>query len=502
MLVVALLLSFTACDDELLEVTDQNRLNPGVFWQNQDHATRAIIGAYSPMANQFAWGRMRIFFTTYRSDAANPNRSEASNFSTDPEWANLSRSWGEYWKVVLRANSILERVPLIDDPTFSDESRNAILGEAHYLRALQYFYLLGQHRNIPLITAAAESLAEIRQAPAGPELIWQQIISDLQSAQMLLPQSWDGANTGRATWGAATALLGKTYLYQSGIEGVNEYSAAAAEFKKIIDSGIYSLMPDHADNFCNGCDNNEESIFEIQLDNSAIGWGTDSPNDLRTAAWEPDLAPPGFTNQTGMLVNQFVLDAFLAETTVDAEIDPRAQNTLIYNYPGAMVYETPFADAFPNQDAIGVRKGLDFREGKLRADFGFAGFGSPINWTLIRYADVLLMYAEAENEANGGSGLALAALNEVRSRSKMPPRVASDQAGLRQQIRDERLLELIFEGDRYMDLLRWGMVPDAITDGLKSNGGGVFYEPGREYLPIPQIEIDTNPFYEQNPGYR
>ena len=84
----------------------------------------------------------------------------------------------------------------------------------------------------------------------------------------------------------------------------------------------------------------------------------------------------------------------------------------------------------------------------------------------------------------------------------MPARAPSDQATLRQLIRDERLLELIFEGDRYADLLRWGMVPGAFTDELKSRSGGIFYQPGREYLPIPQIEIDTNPFYEQNPGYR
>ena len=120
----------------------------------------------------------------------------------------------------------------------------------------------------------------------------------------------------------------------------------------------------------------------------------------------------------------------------------------------------------------------------------------------MRYADILLMYAEAENEVNGGSNLALDALNQVRARANMPGRTTSDQATLREQIRDERLLELIFEGDRYMDLLRWGMVPDAFTDELKSRGGGLLYQPGREYLPIPQIEIDTNPFYEQNPGYR
>ncbi|MCG8311369.1 MAG: RagB/SusD family nutrient uptake outer membrane protein [Cytophagales bacterium] len=503
LILVMLHFPFSACDDDFLDLKEENRLNPEVFWQNEEHATRAIIGAYSPMGNQFGWGRFRVQITTFRSDAANPPRQDASNFGTDPTWNNLLQGWGNYWKVIFRANAIIERVPLIEDPSFSDTSRDAIIGEAHYLRAMQYFYLLSQFRNIPLVTVAAGSLSEIRQAPANPEDVWQLIINDLKTAQTLLPTSWDDENLGRATWGAATGLLGKSYLYRSGIEGVDEYDLAAVELKKIIDSDLYTLMEDHFDNFCNGCDNNQESIFEVQLDNTAAGWGADTESDLRTAAWEPDLAPLGFTNQGGFLVNQFVLDAFLSENNNDGGIDPRTQSTLLYDYPGCQVYETTFQESFEgNLEFIGCRKGLDFRPGKVQSDFGFGGFGSPINWKIMRYADVLLMYAEAENEARGGSAAALAALNEVRARANMPDRVSSDQTELRRFIRDERLLELIFEGDRYMDLLRWGMIPDAITDELKSRGGGILYQTGREYLPIPQLELDTNPLYEQNEGYR
>ncbi len=493
----------SGCDDDLLEVTDENRLSPEVFWQTGEHANRAAIGMYSPLANQFGWGRMRVQHTVHRGDATNPPRGEAGNFGADPALTTLEWSWGEYWKVILRTNSILARVPLIEDPVFTDAAKNAILGEAYFLRALQYFHLLTQYRNVPLVTTEL-ALKEVRNPPANPLDVWDQIISDLQAAQPLLPQAWDDENLGRATWGAATALLGKTYLYRSGIDGTNDYALAATELKKIVDSGIYQLMADHADNFCNGCDNNAESLFEIQLDNTKAGWNTDTENDLRTAAWEADIAPVGFSNQGGMEVNQFVLDAFLAETNNDGGEDPRARSTLLFNYPDAMVYETPFVEAFPDDlGLIAIRKSLDMRPGKTAASFGFDGLGSPINWKMIRYADVLLLYAEAENEATPGSALALSALNEVRDRSNMPPRATADQATLRQLIRDERLLELVFEGDRYYDLLRWGLVPGAFTDELKSRAGGLQYQSGREYLPIPQIEIDTNPFYEQqNEGYR
>lgn len=503
-----MLFTVTACDKDFLEVTDENRLNPDVFWETGDHARRAIIGAYSPLANQFAWGRMMIIHTMYRSDATNPIpaqgiATDAANFSIEPTFARLSEIWGEFWKTILRTNTILVEVPTIEDLSFSDQERDNILGEAYFLRAFQYFYLVTMFRNVPLITEPALLLDEVKNAPAEPEKVWQQIISDLKMAQSLLPDDWDGANTGRATRDAATGLLGKTYLYRSGIDNTDEYSLAAAEFKKIIDTEgvLYDLMPDHADNFGDDQENNRESLFEIQYDDHTIGWGADTDSDLRTAAWEPDLAPPGFTSQSGMLINTWVRDAFLAEQTIDGEIDPRTFNTILWNEPGVMVYEVPFQEAFSDLNTVAVRKYLDFRPGKEQSDFGFAGFPSVINWRIMRYADILLMYAEAENEANPGGPLALEALNKVRDRSGMPPKPASGQATLRQQIRDERVLELIFEGDRFHDLLRWGLIPDAITDDMKSNMGGSQYKPGREYLPIPQIEIDTNPLYKQNPGY-
>ena len=506
LITLMLLMAVFACDDKLLDLTDENRLSPQVFWKTEEHANRALVGMYSPLANQFAWGRMMLLHTMYRSDATNPIpaqgvTTDASNFSIQPTFGRLQEIWGEFWKTILRANTLLAKVPEIKDESFTPEERNVIMGEAYFLRAFQYFYLVVMFRNVPLITKPAASLAEVRKAPAKPEQVWQQIIGDLQKAQSFLPKTWNDANLGRATWGAATGLLGKTYLYRSGIDNTNEYAQAVAEFKKIMDSGVYKMMKNHKDNFGSELENNPESLFEIQHESETIGWATDTPNDLRAAAWEPDIAPPGFTSQSGMLINSWVKEAFLAEKTSDGKTDPRAFSTIVYDYPGAMMYEKPFAKAFDDQKTVAVRKYLDFRPGKTQSDFGFAGFPSVINLRIMRYADILLMFAEAENEANGGSAAALDALNQVRTRANMPPRTATDQATLRQQIRDERVLELIFEGDRYHDLLRWGKIPEAITNDLKSNAGGSQYVPGREYLPIPQIEVDTNPLYPQNKGY-
>ena len=506
-----ILFTVSSCNNEFLEPPNENELSPDTFWQSADDARKAIVGAYSPLSTVFGWGRMMILHTVYRSDVVDPYANQgvitdASNFSVNPNFARLNEIWGEFWKTIFRTNLILENVPTIEDANLSQEERNGILGEAHFLRAFQYFYLITMFRNVPLLTQPPVGLEEITAAPADPAAVWELIIADLQQAQSLLPAQWEGDNAGRATPGAATSLLGKTYLYRAGIENnPGDFALAATEFKKVIDGGGYALVPDYANNFNAAGENNEESIFEIQFDNNGLSWGADNPETLRAAAWEPDMAPPPFTSQGGFEINDWAFDAFLETPTTDGNVDPRTFSTFIWNYPGAMIYQETFDDAYAtNLDFVGGRKYLDFETpDKPLSDFGFAGFPSVINWRVIRYADVLLMYAEAENEVNGPSAAVFDALNRVRQRASMPELSGLDQEALREAIRGERVLELSLEGTRYYDLLRWGLIPERFVDNpaFRANTGGVFYQSGREYLPIPQSEIATNPLYPQNPGY-
>ena len=509
--ILALFFATSSCDNEFLDPANENQLSPDTFWQSADDARKAIVGAYSPLSTVFGWGRMMILHTVYRSDVVDPFAfqgvtTDASNFSVNPNFGRMNEIWGEFWKTIFRTNLIFENVPAIEDPNLSEEERATLLGEAHFLRAFQYFHLLTMFRNVPLLTKPPTGLEEVAAAPANPADVWQLIIDDLKEAQRVLPESWDGDNVGRATSGAATAMLGKTYLYRAGIEGNDgDFALAAAEFKKVIDSGVYALVPDYASNFNAADENNSESIFEIQFDNNGLGWGADNPETLRAAAWEPDMAPPPFTSQNGFEINQWAFDTFMETPDNDGNIDVRAYSTFIWNYPGAVIYQENFADAYAtNLDFVGGRKYLDFETpDKPQSDFGFAGFPSVINWRSLRFADVLLMYAEAENEANGPSAAVFEALNRVRQRANMPIYAGLDQGALREAIRNERVLELSLEGTRYYDLLRWGLIPERFTNNpdFRENTGGVFYQPGREYLPIPQSEISTNPLYPQNPGY-
>ncbi|GGZ24678.1 membrane protein [Echinicola pacifica] len=501
------LVFISGCDKDLLDQTNPNAITPDTFWRNADDAKKAIVGAYSPFSDIWYYSRMEIFASDYRddivngfgtSDRTNPGRFEGTAIGNVNLWV-----WTTVWKIISRSNEVIANVPAIE---MNEEDKKNIIGEAHFLRALNYFNAVNNWLNIPLITepiASIEAAKEVTQA--APELVWEQIITDLKKAQEMLPSSWGPANIGRATSGAATAMLGKAYLY------TKDYSSASAEFAKIMD-GQYQLTDNYADNFSSFSENNEESIFEIQftLDDNR-GWGGDAAGIGRTNSFTPDLAPQGFTGQDGMRINDWVLDLFLDERTVNGQIDPRAFNTLFWrtdettSYEGEVLQSSIYSGKKynevygPDENRVFGKKYLGLDEGVTTSNFQ----ESPNNLRLIRYADVLLMYAEAELMANGGTATqaAVNAVNLVRARADMPA------FGLNmslQDVIDERVKELSLERVRYFDLLRWGLVKEKIVDtpGIKSESGGTgAYRPGREYLDLPQNEFNNNSNLKHNPGY-
>ncbi len=509
----AMLLTFMVnigCSDDVLEQRNPNVLTPDSFWQTESDANKGIIGAYSPLNTIFYYSRFEIFLSDYRDDVINgygtSDRTQVSYFAADPSGNPVRWVWSGMFQAVARANEVLFYVPDIEDPDFSQEEKDNILGEGHFIRAYNYFNLLNNWLNLPLITIPfreIEDPSSIQQVP--PSEIWALLEADLKSAQEKLPQSWPEDQVGRATSGAATAYLGKVYLYQG------KYAEAKAEFAKLMD-GSYQLMDDYAHNFTEEFENNAESIFEIQLiaDGNG-GWGGDAPNRGKGSGYQPDFAPAGFTNQDGMRVNQWALDLFLDEQTINGEIDPRTFTTFFWNtnettnYQGKVLesrtyLNKSYADAFPSGgDLIFGNKWLDWEFNGLEHSLDKGWHGAGNNLRVMRYADVLLMFAEAEFMLNGSSTEALDAINQVRARADMPPHASVTL----QDIEDERIKELTFERTRYFDLLRWGKVEERIVNSdFKSESGGTgAYKAGREYIAIPQNEIDQNPNIKQNPGY-
>ncbi|RED93016.1 RagB/SusD family nutrient uptake outer membrane protein [Marinoscillum furvescens] len=505
----AFLIFFAAgCSTNMLDQENPNAITPDTFWRNEEDATKAIMGAYSPFTHIWYYSRFEIFLSDYRDDVVNAfgtsERTSIGSFNGVSTGNGTKWVWSAMYMCVTRANEILANVPDIE---MDEQVKNNILGEAYFIRAFNYFNLVNNWRNVPLITTPIgdiESPNEITQA--DPELVWQQIIADLQEAQKLLPPEWSSDYRGRVTTGTANAMLGKVYLYRQ------EYAKAKAEFQKVIDDSRYNLVDNYADNFTEAAENNQESLFEIQFvadGNSA--WGGDAPNRGKGAAFHPDIAPRGFTGQDGMRINDWVLDLFMDERTVDGQVDPRAFVTLFFDSNEYTVYEgdtlrsvtyegKTYQDVFPGESNVWGNKHLDIQHGGYESSQANGWHQSGNNLRLLRYADVLLMYAEAEFMLNGSSAAALNAINEVRARVDMP---AFTTITL-QDIEDERVKELSLERTRYFDLLRWGKVKERIVDNpqFKSESAGTgAYKPGREYIDIPQSEIDANPNIDHNPGY-
>lgn len=499
------------CSEDKLNQVNPNSITPASFWKTEADATKGVIGAYAPFTNIWYYTRFEVFISDYRDDVVNgfntSERTAVGYFSGTPDSNATFWVWQAMFQGVARANEVIFRVPNIEnmDATLRDN----ITGEGYFIRAFNYFNLLNSWKNLPLITVPTSEIPDLAAIPQeDPSVIWEQIEADLKMAQSLLPDSWPADQAGRITAGAAMGMLGKVYLYQG------KYGLAKTEFSKVMD-GRYQLMDDFSANFTEEFENNAESLFEIQLlaDGNG-GWGADNANSGKGSAYQADLAPVGYTNQNTMRVNQWALDLFLDEQTVNGEIDPRTFSTFFWNTEETTDYEgktlrsrtfenTSYSDAFsPDGTNIYGNKWMDWEfTGRTQSrDGGWHGAGN--NLRILRYADVLLMFAEAEVMDNGGgsTGPAVDAINEVRRRVDMPEFTSVTM----QDIEDERVKELTFERTRYFDLLRWGKVKTRIVDNpdLKSESAGTSaYKPGREYIAISQNDIDRNPLWEQNEGY-
>ncbi len=496
------------CSDDVLDQVNPNSITPKGFWKTEEDAQKGVIGAYSPFTHIWYYTRFEIFTSDYRDDLVNGfNTSERTAVGSFNGIAGSNATrwvWQAMYQGVSRANDVIANVPNVD---MDAQLRDNILGEGYFIRAYNYFNLLNNWRNIPLITESATEVDLLSLKQADPAQVWSQIESDLQQAQNLLPESWPANQLGRATSGAATGVLGKVYMYQS------KYDEAKAEFQKVMSSGTYQLVDNYAHNFTEEFENNAESLFEIQLiSDGNNNWGGDAPNRGKGAAYQPDIAPRGYTSQNGMRINQWALDLFLDEQTINGEIDPRTFVTFFWDTNETTTYEgetfesrtflnTSYADAYPDGDGnIYGNKFLDWEfNGRSQSqDGGWHGSGN--NLRLLRYADILLMFAEAEFMINGSTQAALDAINEVRERADMAPYASITM----QDIEDERIKELSLERTRYFDLLRWGKVKSRIVDNpqFKSESAGTSaYKAGREYIAIPQNDIDRNPGLDQNDGY-
>ena len=480
-------LSLVGCD-KFLQPNPTDVLAPENFYRSAGDAISAVNSVYA----QTPW--MYTFYF-YESDVSSDDVLATANFGADghqlasytfdPTLWSIDDAWTNAYITINRANIVLDRVPpIVMDVT----ERNRVLGEAHYLRALMYFELVRMFGDVPLIEHEAKSVADARIPRSPASDVYALIASDLQTAMTDLPASYSGADLGRATSGAATSLLAKVYLNQ------NDYNNAAKYAGQVMSSGRYSLNARWLDNFKISDEIvNPESIFEINYGAPEDTPGV--PGSIQTLFSLPSGFPGGDAYGL-MLVNPDLVALY-------ASNDQRGY--------GATYMTSPYTLADGRTATWGVPNGAAFHkyldETNTKDMTARSWQQQPNNWIIQRYADVLLIYAEAVNSGGTATnGTAEAALNLVRARAGIPVVSGLGASALTDSIRVERRREFAFEGQRWFDLSRWGIL-DAVVRAKTAQMQSL--QPGETQVhgvtsnlyPIPIGQLNSNTQLTQNPGW-
>ncbi|HVE78253.1 MAG TPA: RagB/SusD family nutrient uptake outer membrane protein [Gemmatimonadaceae bacterium] len=477
------------CTD--LDVTNPSQRTTDTFYQNRADALAAVNATYHALQELGVFGRWLVFADDMRSDIA-------FSASPWPELANFTRTvlasydfevnihlWQHNYWTIFAANQVIASVP---NTNIAQADRDRFVAEAKFIRALAYFNLVTLFQNVPLVTTPLG--ATERPATAPPDQVWAQIEQDLNDARGVLPPSWTGNDIGRATSGAATALLGKAHLQQ------REWALAAARFAEVISSNRYQLLAEYADNFRADRDNNAESIFEIQF-----------TDDTRLAEGSAGYSGPKLYGPCGPAFcdanpTQWYFDQFFPNPSDRTVYDPRLDVTIFWNRPGGMdVFGTPFATRYADRlNILFPKKYTQYYT--ARTD---ELFDNPINFKVLRLGGVLLMHAEALNEG-GNPDAAQPFVNLVRGRpsvSQPPIPLGLTQAQMRAAIEHEYLMEMGFEAERFRYLQRQNLLTAAYLPTLISHDAQFsdFVVGRSNLLPIPNSETDLNPNATQNPNY-
>ncbi|RYY26798.1 MAG: RagB/SusD family nutrient uptake outer membrane protein [Sphingobacteriaceae bacterium] len=463
------------------------------YFTSASNAIAAINAAYVPLNYADAFSNELWVLGDVASDDAvkgglagdQADIDRINNFDILNNNAAVEAVWGRYYDGVSKANFVIEGLSTTN-PAITDAEKAPIVGQAKFLRAYYYFVLTNNYGNIPLRLQVAT--ADNLSSPALPQAqIYAQIEKDCTEAAAALPNTWTGTDAGRVTKGAALALLAKTYLFEQ------KYALAASTAQQVEALGIYALTNRFTDNFTASTKNNTEAIFSIL---HTAGLTPKQGNGLNQA-----FAPRGALNGYGFFVpTQSLVDNF--EKSASGVDDPRLDYTVARS--GRSYFGTPFDASWTATGYLTKKQIQPITE----IPTSTKGDGN-LNVVPIRFADVLLIEAEAFNEA-GNSAAALIPLNKIRKRAResylydnalttpgttpavpaglLPDVTTSSQTQLRDIIRRERRSELALEFGRFYDVIRYGSA--YATSALRDLPNFNFNN--NRFFPIPQSEVSTN----------
>ena len=446
-----------ACSDDFLNLTPNDRVTTEKLYKKADDFNIAVIGCYSKLQGQINY---YTELSEYRSDnmylsaptAGTQDRYDIDQFVETAANGILSDAWANYNNGVYRCNLVLDQ---IDDASFDTQLKNQYKGEAMFIRAFTYFNMYQIWGGVPTTRKTVTITEALQIGRSSGEEMYEFIAGDLEYIinENLLPSTYDSKNTGRATMGAAKTLLGKVYLT------FGKWEEARDVLSSVI--GNYSLQSNPADVFDVTKKMNAEIIFAIRFNKNEIGEGH--------GFWHSISSPANAVNPSPQLLASYA--------------DPTdARKELISYVPSGNVYV--------------LKKFYDVRS-ETTTNVGN-------DFILYRYADVLLMYAEALNEisfSNSVTSPAYTSLNEVYKRAcKLDIKISEipDKASFRRRIMVERQREFPFEGHRWFDLVRMGFAREVMA------GIGHSIADYQLVYPIPKTElerINNTDLLWQNPGY-
>ncbi|SEA56294.1 Starch-binding associating with outer membrane [Arachidicoccus rhizosphaerae] len=505
-----------SCSKSLLDTSPDNKYVEGNFWESEAAVDAALTGCYAVLTYSGMYGGEA---TALWEETASPNAYNYSNsmgFNAIAEGTQEASSEGiiptryqNCYAGIGRCNSFLAHageVPLDAD----DYAR--MRGEVYFLRALYYFNLENYYGGIPLILDPPDVSTQAELPRTDRVEVVNQILKDLDSASSLLPFKYGSADQGRATKGAAMSLKARILLYEASPllntdNSKEKWQAAEDAAQAVIDAAPqagYGLFGNYRSLFLPENENNKEVIFDVQfiypdLGNSfdLIGrqYNTNAPLLGLAEAYEMD---------NGLAINN-------PNSGYDAgdpykNRDPRLYATIVF--PGDTFMGVPVTNTRFSITGYGMKKYTVYDKETASSDVSdLKGGQSYTNFIVLRYADILMMYAEARNEVSGPDDKVLSALNQIRNRAGMPEITGTyTQDSMRNIIHLERRIEFAGEALYYNDIRRWKTAETELNQKIYTYNHSAIetrtFDPARDYWwPIPQVQKDLNPNLEQSAGY-
>jgi starch-binding outer membrane protein, SusD/RagB family len=493
----------TSCNKDVLNIDNPNTLTEQEFWISESDAQKGVNAIYAMFAKPGTWARWMYFRMDLTSDEgfskspwielADWTRFQYVNYNF---WEGNVNTWRDTYKAIFRCNQVLANVPEI--PFADPAKKESMLAEAKFLRAFYYYYAAVLWENVPLVLEP--SLPDDLPEPSTLAQVWAQVEKDLTEAEAALPVSWPAAGVGRPTKGSVKAFLARTLMQQ------RKWTAAKTQLDYFFTgagAGKYNLVANYNDNFTHTNENNIESVFELQFSDVNKGGDGDDPNQNMGSNRAQFFAPRGIGWADGQARNWIVTE-FKKERTIANQLDPRLRTTLFYPALEADFGDKIYGRSWQwNADEAWFRK---YQRDYYRTN---EDYFAQNNYRIVRYADILLMYAEVLNELDQ-TAAAAPHVDRVRARVNMAPLAVAHPTALlskdqfRERLKIERVLELCGESVRWPDLKRWDdlQTPAKLSVVAQRDPDFLNFTINKHIrLPLPQQEVLNNPKLSQNPQY-